>query len=130
MQKAASGSPAPFLSEARSTDLKYEIKARIVRTLANPRRLEIVDILRRGERSVTEISKAVGLTQAGTSQHLAVLRLRGIVEVRRRGNFTYYRLADPAIGRACAMMNDAVVAVLSREQDVVRPILAAARGGR
>jgi ArsR family transcriptional regulator len=111
-------------------DSLYEVKARIVRLLAHPKRLEIVDVLRHGERTVTEISDAIGLSQAGTSQQLALLRRGAIVEIRKQGNFTFYRLSDPTIGAACRMMNDAVIAVLSREAKIARPILAAARGRR
>lgn len=111
---------------ASEMDSLYEVKARIVRILAHPRRLEIVELLGGREWTVTEIADAVHLSQSGTSQHLAALRRVGIVEVRRDGAFMYYRLADQTIGAACRRMNDAVVAVLTREQQIARPILAAA----
>jgi len=111
-------------------DAVYEAKAQVVRLLAHPKRLEIVELLEHGERTVTEISDAIGLSQAGTSQQLALLRRGAIVEIRREGNFTFYRLSDPAIGAACRLMSDAVIAILSREAQRVRPILAAARGRR
>lgn len=128
MQERAYGWTGTAHSEARPTDSLYEIKARIVRLLAHPKRLEIVDLLQHGERTVTQISDALGLSQAGTSQQLALLRRGAIVEIRRQGNFTFYRLSDPIIGSACRLMNDAVIAVLSREAQIARPILAAVRG--
>ena len=112
------------------TNSLYEVKARIVRLLAHPKRLEIVDLLEHGDRTVTEISDTIGLSQAGTSQQLSLLRRGAIVEIRKQGNFTFYRLSNPTIGAACRMMNDAVIAVLSREAQIARPILAEARSSR
>jgi len=102
----------------------YEIKARLLHILANPRRLEIVDLLRDRELTVTQISESLGVSQAGTSQHLAALRNCGILESRKERNFVYYKLADPRIGAACRMMNDVIMAVVIREG--LRPALAAA----
>lgn len=99
-------------------DSPYEVKARIVRILAHPKRLEIVDVLRGGERTVKEIAEATRLAQTSASHHLAALRQGGIVEVRREGSFVHYRLADAAIGDACLRMDDAVLAVVSRQQRV------------
>lgn len=121
---------ARSVSRRQPLDSVYDVKARILRLLANPKRLEIVDLLRDGERTVTEIAKAVGLTQAGTSQHLSVLRRGGVLAVRKDGNHVHYRLADPTIGSACLLMNDAIAAVLAREQEWVRPALRAVRSER
>ena len=52
----------------------YEAKARMIAVIANPRRLEIVDLLSNGEMTVSDLAEALGLAQAGTSQHLAVMR--------------------------------------------------------
>ncbi len=93
----------------------YEIKARILKILANPRRLEIVDLLHDREMAVTEISQALGVSQAATSQHLALLRNSGILESRKERNFVRYKLADQRIGSACRMMNVVVLAVPLRE---------------
>jgi len=93
----------------------YEIKARLLRILANPRRLEIVDLLYDREMTVTEISQTLGVSQATTSQHLAVLRNSGILESRKERNFVRYKLADQRIGSACRVMNVVVLAVLLRE---------------
>jgi len=105
----------------------YEIKARIIAVLANPKRLEIVDLLGHRERTVSELTEALGLAQAATSRHLAVMRKTGIVETRKEGNFVHYRLADPKIAAACGVMNRAVVDLLVGQQEKLRPVLALAR---
>lgn len=105
----------------------YEIKARVIAVLANPKRLEIIDLLADAERTVTDLSARLGLAQAATSQHLAVMRKAGVVEARKDGNFVYYRLADPKIAAACGVMSKAVVDLLVNQQERLRPVLANAR---
>lgn len=70
--------------------------ARLLRALANERRLMILCQLAEGERSVGQILPLVGLSQSALSQHLAVLREEGIVAARREAQTVWYRIADPA----------------------------------
>ncbi len=105
----------------------YEEKARVVSVLANAKRLEIIDLLAEGEKTVTEIAETIGLAQAGTSQHLAAMRKVGILETKKRGNFVFYHLADPKIASACSVMSRAVLELLVRQQKKIKPVLAIAR---
>lgn len=70
--------------------------AKLLRALANERRLMILCQLAEGERSVGQIQPLVGLSQSALSQHLAVLRDEGIVAARREATTVWYRIADPA----------------------------------
>lgn len=70
--------------------------AKLLRALANERRLMILCQLTEGERSVGELLPLVGLSQSALSQHLAVLREEGIVATRREAQVVRYRIADPA----------------------------------
>jgi ArsR family transcriptional regulator len=70
--------------------------ARLLRALANERRLMILCQLAEGERSVGQIQPLVGLSQSALSQHLAVLRDEGVVAARREAQTVWYRIADPA----------------------------------
>ncbi len=79
----------------------YRLQAEICRTMAEPTRLEIIETLKDGERTVTELVKATGLRQANVSQHLAVLRQAGLVTTRPYATTVYYRIAYPAITEAC-----------------------------
>jgi len=106
----------------------YETKARLIAVLANPKRLHILDSLSDRERTVSELAEELGLAQATTSQHLAVMRKAGVVETRKEGNFVFYRLADPRIAEACAVMTRAVIGILTNQEEKLRPVLAAARG--
>jgi ArsR family transcriptional regulator, virulence genes transcriptional regulator len=70
--------------------------AKLLRALANERRLMILCQLADGERSVGQIQPLVGLSQSALSQHLAVLREEGVVASRREAQAIWYRIADPA----------------------------------
>ena len=71
--------------------------ARIGRALANPHRLELLDLLAQGERTVEELAREAGMSVANTSRHLQELRSARLVEVRREGLYGYYRLADERV---------------------------------
>jgi ArsR family transcriptional regulator len=105
----------------------YEIKARVISVLANPKRLQIIEILGKAERTVSELASELDIAQATTSQHLAVMRKSGVVETRKEGNFVYYRIADPKIAEACAVMSRAIVDMLVSQQEKLRPFLAVAQ---
>ena len=108
----------------------YEIKARVIAVLANPKRLEIIDLLAARERTVSDLAAALGLAQAATSQHLAVMRKAGVVETRKEGNHVHYRLADPRIAAACGVMSQAILGLLVNQQERLKPVLAVAMAHR
>jgi rhodanese-related sulfurtransferase len=73
--------------------------ARIGKALSSPRRLEIVDLLAQGERTVEEIANETSMSVASASQHLQALKAARMVEVRREGLYMHYRLADEDVFR-------------------------------
>jgi ArsR family transcriptional regulator len=87
----------------------FEMQADICQALANPKRLQVLDLLKGGELSVGEMMKAMGIQKANLSQHLAVMRQKGIVSARREGTTVYYRLARPRITEACAVMREVLM---------------------
>ena len=84
----------------------YAMHALICQTLANPKRLEIIDNLRDGECSVGELAKALEVSPSNASQHLTVMRQNGIVIARREGLNVFYRIANHKIVRACELMRE------------------------
>lgn len=98
----------------------FELHADICKSLANPWRLRIIDALRHGERPVADLVRELGIPKANVSQHLAVLRAKGVVEGRRRGPYVYYRLVDQRIVRACALMREVLRARLRRVGDLAK----------
>jgi DNA-binding transcriptional ArsR family regulator len=83
------------------TEAIYVLHAQVLKCLAQPRRLMILDYLRAGEKSVGELAQLLGLPQPNVSQHLAALRAQDIVATRREGNTIFYSLVDPRIVEAC-----------------------------
>src|SRR3989475_7953920 len=75
--------------------------ARIGKALASPHRLELLELLAQGERSVESLANEIGISLANASQHLQALREGGLVESRKEGLFVHYRLADPAVFELC-----------------------------
>src|SRR6266581_9530842 len=71
--------------------------ARVAQALSSGRRIEIVDVLTNGERTVEELARQVGLSTANTSQHLQVLKDAGLVAASRDGTRVRYRLASQAV---------------------------------
>jgi rhodanese-related sulfurtransferase len=72
----------------------YTILAGLVKAMANPHRLEIIDLLGQSERSVDEIALETGMSVANASQHLQVLKQSNLVQIKRNGNFIFYRLSN------------------------------------
>ena len=84
----------------------YKLHADICRTLGNPKRLEIIDTLRRRELTVTELAAALEISQSNLSQHLALMRQQGILVARREGLNAFYSLSNPKILQACELMRE------------------------
>lgn len=75
------------------TQAKYEARARIIKAMAHPARLFIVDELgRSGERCVCELTNMIGTDMSTVSRHLAILKQSGIIEDQKRGSQVYYKL--------------------------------------
>ena len=78
-------------------DAIYEQFARIGKAVSSPKRLELLDLLCQGERTVEVLAKESGLTVANASQHLQILRTVRLVEAEKEGLFVIYRLADQTV---------------------------------
>jgi DNA-binding transcriptional ArsR family regulator len=82
----------------------FKLHAQLLRALANPKRLEIMQLLRSGSLRVGDMSRMLGLEQANLSQHLMVLRRLKVVATERQGKEIYYRLAHKNFIKAADMM--------------------------
>ena len=91
----------------------YELQAEICKILASPKRIEIISALKDGEKTVTEIVDILGIPKPNASQHLAVMRLKGILKSRREGVNIFYRIANPKVIEACSLMREVLSDVLA-----------------
>jgi ArsR family transcriptional regulator len=99
----------------------YEMQAQLCKTLSNPKRLEILDILRaEGEITVNALAEQLEIPKANTSQHLAVLRQAGVVTTRRDGINVYYSLRSERISEACSLTRQILVENLEDQMAMMK----------
>ena len=79
------------------TQARFEARAAVIKAMAHPTRLFIVDQLSHGERCVCELTKMIGADMSTVSRHLAVLKGAGVVEDEKRGAQVFYKLRMPCI---------------------------------
>lgn len=103
----------------------FELQADICQTLANPKRLQILNLLKNGELSVGAMVAALEIAKPNLSQHLAVMRQKGILTTRREGTTIYYRLATPHIVEACRVMRQVLLEALAERGSLSREEAAA-----
>ena len=100
----------------------YQLHASICHILANPKRLEIIDTLRNREMSVTDLAGALEISQSNLSQHLALMRQRGILSTRREGLNVFYSLSNPKITQACDLMRQILLDQLEAGAELAREV--------
>jgi ArsR family transcriptional regulator len=84
----------------------HELHARVCKAIADPKRLLIINELRDREMSVGDLCEALGITQSNASQHLAILRERGVVTTRRDGTSVFYALRGTKVLQAVDMLRE------------------------
>ncbi len=97
--------------------------ARIAKAIANPHRLELVDLLAQGERSVEELAKESALSIANASQHLLALRDAHLVSSRKEGQRVYYRLADASVFQLLQIIREIAERQLAEVDRIVNTYL-------
>lgn len=91
-------SPRSFSDEA------LDLVATRFKVLSEPTRLRILNALRKGERTVSDLAEATGTSQANVSKHLGILRRHDLVSRRKEGVHTHYRLTDEATFELCELV--------------------------
>src|SRR5919204_6462870 len=99
--------------------------ARVGRALGSGRRIELLDVLANGERTVEALAGEVGLSVANTSQHLQVLRQAGLVTTRREGTSVHYRLAAPEVFELWQVLRTVAASRLAEGERLAPPHLGA-----
>jgi rhodanese-related sulfurtransferase len=101
----------------------YAQFARVGKALANPARLELLDLLAQGERSVEDLAEAAGMTVSNTSAQLRALAGAGIVASRRDGVRIYYRMADENVGAFVGQVQDFAASRLAEAEQAAHSYL-------
>lgn len=90
----------------------FQLHSELLKALANPKRLEVVHLLRGHRLTVSDMERMLGIRQANLSQHLMLLRKFGVVRAERRGKAIYYRLAHQNFMRASDALREVLLARL------------------
>ncbi|HHN64283.1 MAG TPA: ArsR family transcriptional regulator [Nitrospirae bacterium] len=97
----------------------FEMQAEVCKTLTNPKRLEIIHALKDGEKNVTELVEILGIPKANVSQHLSVMKNRGILKSRREGVNIYYSISNPKVIEACNLMREVLTEQLKERESIL-----------
>ena len=103
----------------RTTQARFEARARIIKAMGHPTRLFIVDELSRGERCVCELTEMVGADISTVSKHLAVLKEAGIIQDQKRGSQVYYTLRVPCVLRFFECVESVIKCNAAEQQKLV-----------
>ena len=90
----------------------FELQAGICQTMANAKRLEIISILGNGELAVGVLAERMDVKVSNLSQHLSIMKNKGILISRRDGVHIYYRISNPKVIKACSLMKEVMTELL------------------
>jgi DNA-binding transcriptional ArsR family regulator len=83
-----------------------ELQSDMCKALSSPKRIEILNALKDSEKSVSELVEILGVPKANVSQHLAVMRYKGILKARREENNIYYSVSSQKVIATCFLMRE------------------------
>ena len=104
----------------------FLLHANICKTLANPRRLEIIAALRDEEYSATQLTQKI--SKSNLSQHMSILIEKGVVFSRREGINVFYKLSDEKITKACYLMRKVLIKNLEKNNYLLKDIKNSSKG--
>ena len=108
----------------------YRFHAEVCRSIAHPKRLEILNLLREGERSVGELAQVMEISPTNVSQQLAVLRNAGVVRRRMEGTTAHYGLTDDRVLRAYDLMSQVMEEQLAARSSALGKVRRTSRTSR
>ena len=98
----------------------YRLHSDLCKAISHPKRQEILDALRDRELTVSELVEISDIPQANLSQHLMLLKSKGVVLLRRTGRKAYYRLSDKRILQAYDLISEILLESLSSQKRTVK----------
>ncbi|MFW5976849.1 MAG: ArsR/SmtB family transcription factor [Bacillota bacterium] len=101
----------------------YELHADVCKSIAHAKRIEIIYLLQNEEMHVDQIARKMGISKANVSQHLSLLREKGVVYSRKEGLKVYYKICSPKLIKACELMKEIMLERLSEKMNISKEIL-------
>ena len=111
------------MASKRKSDTNTEIferQARICKAFAHPGRLQILDLLGSGEKGISDMQSALGISKTGMSQHVAILKSVGVITTRRNGKQIYCSLAMPEVKQACQLIRKVLHAQIAGSHRLIQ----------
>jgi len=108
------------LAMNKSIKLRYEAQAKIIKAMAHPSRLLIIDELHKQERCVGELTEMIGADTSTVSKHLSVLKNAGLVADEKRGNAIFYTLRCPCIMGFMGCMEEVLAANAEDQKNIMK----------
>ena len=93
----------------------YELQSGFCSTFSSPKRLEILNVLRDSELTVSEILERMSISKTNLSQHLAVMKNQGVLETRREGQHIYYYVANKKILQAYDLIQEVLIELMNKK---------------
>ena len=93
----------------------FELHADVCKIFSNAKRLEIINMLKDGETSAGELLEKTGLSKANLSQHMTVLKSKGVINTRKEGINIYYCITNPKIIQVCTLMKEVLLEQLEEK---------------
>lgn len=100
----------------------YSLHANICKALANPIRIEIIDVLNDKELSFGDLQEETGVLKSNLSQHLSLMVSNGILTHRKEGLNVYFKLSTPKIGTACRLMREVLIENMRKHSDLINQL--------
>ncbi len=97
----------------------FELHADVCKVFSNAKRLEVLNILRDKEMTASDLIDRIGLSKANLSQHMSILKSKGVVLTRREGVNVYYRISNAKITQACDLMREVLLEQLQEKGKMV-----------
>ena len=97
----------------------FELHADVCKIFSSAKRLEIINTLKEKEMSASELIEKTSLSKANLSQHMSILKSKGVIRARKEGLNVYYRIANPKIIQACNLMREVLVEQLQEKGKMV-----------
>jgi ArsR family transcriptional regulator, virulence genes transcriptional regulator len=107
------------MESASAEEELCRLQAEFCKGMAHPKRIRLLRTLKSGEKSVTELTRLIGIPQGNLSQHLALLRQFGLLRTRRDGSNVYYSISDQRIVEACELVRTCIRERLRKSQMVL-----------
>jgi len=97
----------------------YVMHSNICKVLANPIRIEIIDVIGEKEMSFKEIQEATGVLKSNLSQHLSNMVVSGILTQRKEGTSVFFKLSTYKVAKACKIMREVLIENLKKTQKII-----------